>query len=128
MSAAGGISCTHCGMPILGDHCAVDDKPYHWHCPGSLGAMSIRAMEASIAAEAKDADPVENPAHYTAGAIECIDAIEAALGRGAFIGYLRGQVLKYTWRIGLNGDAAEDAGKARWYAARLEALLKGAKP
>lgn len=70
--------------------------------------------------------PVERPEHYASGDIECIDAMRAALGREQFIGYLRGQVLKYTWRLGRKGDAAEDAGKARWYAARLESEL--AKP
>ena len=66
---------------------------------------------------------VEAPRHYAEGEIECIDAIRAALGPEQFIGYLRGQVLKYTWRLGRKDDAAQDAGKARWYAARLEREL-----
>lgn len=69
-------------------------------------------------------DPINHPPHYTQGGIECIDAIRAALGRDQFIGFLRGQVIKYQWRCGLKGDPAEDAGKARWYAARLEQELK----
>lgn len=64
-------------------------------------------------------DMVDHPPHYTAGEIECIDAIASALGRDGFVSYLRGQVMKYTWRMGLKGDAAEDAAKAEWYAKRL---------
>jgi len=69
-------------------------------------------------------DSVNHPAHYTQGAVECIDAIEAALGRAGFVAFLRGQVMKYTWRVGLKGNAAHDAGKANWYGRRLEETLK----
>jgi hypothetical protein len=69
-------------------------------------------------------DLINHPPHYTQGGIECIDAIRAALGHDGFVAFLRGQVIKYQWRLGLKGAAAEDAGKARWYAARLEAELR----
>jgi hypothetical protein len=69
-------------------------------------------------------DPVNHPAHYTQGAVECIDAIRAALGRDGFIAFLRGQVIKYQWRLGLKGVAAEDAAKANWYGQKLEQVLK----
>jgi len=71
-------------------------------------------------------DTVEHPSHYThaENGIEAIDAIRAALGREGFIAFLRGQVIRYQWRIGHKGPAAEDAGKARWYAAKLEEVLK----
>lgn len=71
-------------------------------------------------------DPVNSPSHYTqSGDIECIDAIRAALGHIGFVAFLRGQVIKYTWRLGLKDDAAQDAAKARWYADRLVAELGG---
>ena len=69
-------------------------------------------------------DRVNHPAHYTAGDIECIDAIEAALGPDGFIAYLRGQIIKYTWRLGRKDDAVQDASKAAWYEARLIATLR----
>ena len=70
---------------------------------------------------------VEHPTHYTHGDIECIDAIRAALGADGFVAFLRGQVIRYQWRIGHKHNAAEDAAKARWYAARLEQELEGSK-
>ncbi len=63
-------------------------------------------------------DPVNHPSHYTNGEIECIDAIRVALGRDGFIAYCRGNAIKYMWRAGLKGDAAEDMRKAAWYATR----------
>ena len=69
-------------------------------------------------------DPVNNPSHYTQGSVECIDAIEAALPTDQFIGFLRGQVIKYAWRLGLKGEAVEDARKGTWYFTRLVKTLE----
>lgn len=61
-------------------------------------------------------DPINHPSHYTQGDIECIDALKAALGPEGFQAYCRGAVLKYAWRAGHKGPAAEDLRKAAWYA------------
>lgn len=73
--------------------------------------------------EKPESDAVNHPSHYTQGSIECIDAIASALGRDAFIQFLRGQVIKYMWRLGRKGDARQDAEKGTWYASRLVAEL-----
>lgn len=70
-------------------------------------------------------DSVNHPKHYTSGNIECIDAIEAALGKDGFTAFLRGQVIKYQWRLGLKDDASQDAAKAVWYADKLAKVLSG---
>lgn len=70
-------------------------------------------------------DAVDHPSHYTHGPVECIDAIASALGHDAFIAFLRGQIIKYMWRLGRKGNALEDAQKGTWYANRLvEELAK----
>lgn len=69
-------------------------------------------------APAAACDPVSHPAHYTAGGIECIDAIQAAVGPEQFKGYLRGNVLKYLWRYEHKGGV-ESLRKAQWYLDRL---------
>jgi hypothetical protein len=68
------------------------------------------------------ADMVNHPPHYQ-GKVECIDAIEAALGAEGFVAYCRGNALKYSFRAGRKGDAVQDIQKARWYADRaLQAI------
>lgn len=64
------------------------------------------------------ADPVDHPPHYTAGGIECIDAMRAMLNEEEFIGYLRGNSFKYRWRFRHKGGA-EDLRKAEWHEKRL---------
>jgi hypothetical protein len=45
-------------------------------------------------------DEINKPSHYqSAKGIECIDAIEAALSPEEFRGYLRGNAIKYQWRM-----------------------------
>ena len=65
-------------------------------------------------------DPVNHPSHYTAGGIECIDAIAAALTcqKDPMEAWLTGQVLKYLCRWPLK-NGKEDLEKARWYLDRL---------
>jgi len=72
----------------------------------------------------KVVDMVNQPAHYLKGGIETIKFIEAKLSLEEYKGYLRGNIIKYTSRIGEKGSAAEDAGKARWYSNELERVLK----
>lgn len=93
----------------------------HYH---HLGATPIAdGLKATNEAMNKP-DMVNHPPHYVNGNIDCIDAIEAALGHEQFIGYLRGQIIKYTWRLGLKDAAEQEAGKLAWYAARLRGVLK----
>lgn len=69
------------------------------------------------------ADLVNHPPHYTAGGIETIDFLQAKLSRDEFIGYLKGNVLKYGSRLGRKGDTGVDAGKLSWYATKLRDVL-----
>lgn len=57
-------------------------------------------------------DAVNNPAHYTSGGIEVIDAIEAW-----DLNFHRGNAVKYVARAGKKDPAKEleDLRKARWY-------------
>lgn len=68
-------------------------------------------------------DAVSHPAHYTAGGIECIDCIKAALGEN-FIGFLMGNVIKYSYRY-RNKNGLEDLKKARWYLDRAIKEVEG---
>lgn len=72
-------------------------------------------------------DPVEHPAHYTAGGVECIDAIRSALGAEAFVAYCRGNAIKYAWRSGRKGAHAEDLRKGAWYLTRAADTLDEGK-
>ena len=69
-------------------------------------------------------DPVNHPEHYTQGDIECIDAIRSQSTPEEFQGFLRGQITKYNWRLGLKGNALEDAQKTQWYLNKLIELLE----
>lgn len=64
-------------------------------------------------------DKVNHPSHYTAGKVECIDAIEAAvIGLVGLEAVCTANVIKYLWRWKLK-NGAEDLQKAKWYLEKL---------
>jgi predicted transcriptional regulator len=67
----------------------------------------------------KQKETVNSPAHYNSGSVECIDAIESMLTKEEFIGFLRGNILKYQWRY-KQKNGAEDLKKAQWYFDKLK--------
>jgi len=70
-------------------------------------------------------DLVNTPAHYNAGSIECIEAIEESMSANAFRGYLKGNCMKYLWRYSYKGKSLEDVQKAQWYLNKLAGALGG---
>lgn len=65
-----------------------------------------------------DHDPVHHPSHYTAGGIECIDALREALGLEGFVAYCRGAAFKYIWRAGKKDSIPQELRKGAWYLTR----------
>lgn len=62
---------------------------------------------------------VDHPAHYNAGKIECIDAIEDAVkGLNGDEAFATGNAIKYLWRWKHKGGK-EDLRKAVWYIERI---------
>ena len=69
-------------------------------------------------------DPVDKPLHYNEGNIECIDAIKASMTAEAFAGYLKGNMMKYSWRMAYNNKPLEDLRKAQFYLERWVAEVE----
>jgi hypothetical protein len=127
-----------CGVPIsdplqVGDAVVIVERSHKWRgvrgrivsvsesneyplefisdCGKRLGYFRFSSMK-----KINQADPI-NPSHYKQGGIECIEAMKVALG-GGFLGYLRGNAIKYLWRYDKK-NGVEDLKKARWYLDRL---------
>ena len=62
---------------------------------------------------------ITKPKHYTQGSIECLDAIDAMLGKDKMKDFYRTQVVKYMWRLPHKGSPKKDALKAQFYLNRL---------
>ena len=57
-------------------------------------------------------DDINSPAHYTKGGIECIDYLRAKMSHEEFVGFVRGNAIKYLTRMMDKNDAFEDAKKS----------------
>ncbi len=90
---------------------------YQYFCRDKKNCSPIARLEAAR-------DRVNHVAHYNAGKIECIDAMEAAIvGQTAFEGAMSSTAIKYIWRW-KHKNGAEDLRKAIWYLNRLIAHLE----
>ena len=69
-------------------------------------------------------DPVDKPAHYNMGGIECIDYIKQVLGLDGFIAYCHGNMIKYQHRYRYKQNPREDMKKAQWYLNKMNEALE----
>ena len=68
-------------------------------------------------------DPVNHPAHYTSGKVECIDAMEALYGVEAVKAFCVCNMFKYLWRRKDKDNEEQDIHKALWYFDRYVELV-----
>jgi len=93
-----------------------------------MSTIEEALYSAQEGASVRPVDAVEHPAHYNAGKVECIDALEAATtGLMGIEAICTGNAIKYLWRWKLKGGV-EDLKKARWYIERLINQLEEEKP
>lgn len=72
----------------------------------------------------KISDDVNHPSHYTAGKVECIDAIESATqGLCGVTSVCVAQVIKYVWRYSHKGTPEKDLAKANFYLQKLRGII-----
>lgn len=85
---------------------------------GASNSMDKMAEYVEKYLEGVKTDPVNRPAHYASGSIECIDAMQAAFGGDAVKDFCLCNAFKYLWRH-RQKNGVEDLKKARWYLNRL---------
>lgn len=85
----------------------------------------VRDLTPEERKRSKERDMINSPAHYTGGDIECIDYIKDVLTTAEYIGYLRGNMIKYNHRCRDKGKFQEDLKKIEWYSKRLNEYLDG---
>ena len=64
-------------------------------------------------------DPVNSPSHYNKLDVEAIDLIEMSMTNTEFLGYLKGNALKYIIRYKHKGNPKQDLSKGLWYLNKL---------
>ena len=72
-------------------------------------------------------DPVNRPSHYNMLTIEAINLIEMSMTEDDFLGYLKGNALKYIIRYKHKGNPEQDISKAIWYLEKLKGKIKHGK-
>ena len=73
--------------------------------------------------DSQSPDMVNSPSHYQLDGLEAIDIIKASLTADEYLGYLKGNALKYILREPFKGNSKQDVAKAQWYLSRYHGLL-----
>jgi hypothetical protein len=103
----------------------VEDSLYNkWIDPAMEEAHEMLVKEGCTQDLDWGEDVVNKPSHYNSGGVECIEAIKASMELEAFQGYLKGNILKYIWRMSYKGKALVDCKKAQWYLNKLISTLE----
>lgn len=67
-----------------------------------------------------DIDNVNHPPHYTSTKVEVIDTLQGSLSEDEYLGFLKGNVIKYVLRAGKKQNTIEDLNKAIWYINKIK--------
>ena len=87
--------------------------------------MSLEKSKPDPAADVnKENDMVDNPEHYTFGGIETVDYLKAKLTKEEFVGWCRGNALKYLSRAGHKDEELQEYRKAAKYIEWIVDTLK----
>lgn len=103
-----GTLCPRCSSPDVGDIIGSESKLKCRRC----GHTFYRG------------DEVERPSHYMEGRHEVIEIIKNMLTVEEYMGYLKGNIIKYSCRAGLKGDRATDIAKRDKYMDFLSEILE----
>lgn len=74
----------------------------------------------------EDYDYINSPKHYNIlGDIEVFDAVQRTLTKEEWVGFLKGNIMKYRLRLGLkpNEPVEKDLAKSRVYEDKLKKLM-----
>lgn len=115
--------CETCGPDCKDCPVSRDRKAAEICSRASFSDMSDDELTYLLSVVNRD-QAVNSPSHYNRGDIECIDAIEASMGKIAYMGFLKGQIIKYVWRYQYKGKPVEDLRKARYYLEKLIAATE----
>lgn len=71
-------------------------------------------------------DLINHPSHYAreGGKHECIEVLKEWMPKESYLGFLRGNAIKYLCRAGKKNNEAEDLQKAQFYINRLVEEVK----
>jgi hypothetical protein len=97
-----------------------DVEVYNWYCnqPKQIEKrIEVQELidELAVASNYSNNDFVKSPKHYSFFDTEVIDIIRSSITMEQFIGYCKGNSIKYRLRAGKKDDALQDILKAEEY-------------
>lgn len=101
-----------------GETLEITELPEAWGSPWR--GKTVQLTEDASQRRVPRFDEVDCPKHYNNGKVEAIEAIKASMSHDEYLGYLKGNAIKYLWRYRYKGKPLQDLQKAAWYLDKLQ--------
>lgn len=98
-----------------GDYIIKGVKGEIYPCKADIFEETYEAAKEETMSDMKCDDSVNHPSHYTQGGKEVIEIIQEVCSIDEFVGYCKGNILKYLARRNFKGFYKQDLQKADWY-------------
>ena len=106
------------GEGFIGHNCNLIEIPNTcWHCRDFLLKLISREEDAS--------QPKHYDKHYNELEIQPIEVMQALLTPAEFLGFLKGNIIKYSYRCGKKDDPKSERAKFERYTEWYQQALKG---
>lgn len=112
----------------------MSKHPIAWHCPecgsfnGDKAGVCFHCKELRVAPETASIDgTAKAQKHYQCSSVQPIEIMQENLSKEEFVGYLRGNIIKYVLRFGHKDATAREADKIAQYAEWLAMAVRGEK-
>ena len=120
----------HCDRNKTCQSCILNDACYLNYIDDKITGMYENIKTQQNAAAPTEDMPTEDgtaarATHYLACPIQPIDLIQYTLTKEELIGFLKGNIIKYSLRAGHKGDPEKDKAKALQYKKWLDTVLVG---
>lgn len=107
--------------------CRICKHKCNYPCTGCAGADErLKKYKWELEDNVSSTDSAHHDTHYQTQ-IQPLEAMQANMTKEEFIGFLKGNIIKYACRCGRKEEAQKEAEKIQRYAEWLVAALKGEK-
>ena len=109
------------GEGFIGHNCFIIDLPDScWHC-----RFSQLSHAANVVPDSDPAQTYHYDKHYNELGIQPIEVMQALLTPTEFLGFLKGNIIKYSYRCGKKDDPKSELAKFERYQEWYQQALKG---
>ena len=114
------LSCINSSVSMWCEPCDICDNFSRWESINSRDCSSCTTEDKPI-----DTGTAQSSPHYNKLVLQPVEMNQLCLTKEEFIGFLKGNIIKYSMRCGLKDEVEKEQNKIRQYKKWLDEALEG---